>query len=153
MTIEHVVQPFEHISGIALRYGFRDYRTIWNHPANATLRSRRDDPHVLLAGDRVAIPERSERNENRATGRRHTFVLPAKPLRLNVHLLDESGVAVSDLPATLSAAGVSTEQKIGRDGRLTLTIPADAAQGRLLVNAGGAVKVRERSAGAGAAAP
>lgn len=53
MSAVHVVQPFEHISGIAHRYGFRDSHTIWDHPDNAALKRPREDPHVLLAGDQL----------------------------------------------------------------------------------------------------
>ena len=34
----HLVEQGEFISKIALRYGFTDWRTVWNHPRNSGLR-------------------------------------------------------------------------------------------------------------------
>ena len=34
---EHIVKAGEHLSTIAEIYGFRDYRSIWDDPANAAL--------------------------------------------------------------------------------------------------------------------
>lgn len=152
MPAVHVVEPFEHISGIAHRYGFRDFHTIWDHPANAALKRRRENPHVLLAGDQLTIPDREDRIETRPTDQHHRFVARGQSLKLNVRLLDESGLPVRDLPAVLTVESVHTDEKTDGDGRLSLTIPPGSAHGHLLVNTGGTVKVREGSA-AGAGAP
>lgn len=71
----HVVEPGEHISGIAARFGFGDFHRIWDDAANAELRQRRPDPHVLFAGDVLSIPDRQDRVEALATTQVHTAEL------------------------------------------------------------------------------
>ena len=37
--------------------------TLWNHPDNEDLRSKRDDPNVLYPGDKIFIPDIELRDE------------------------------------------------------------------------------------------
>ena len=55
--VEHEVQPDEDLAIIALDYGIKDWKLIWEHEKNADLRAKRPDPHVLYKGDKVWIPE------------------------------------------------------------------------------------------------
>ena len=63
MRIKHNVKQGEHLSLIAVMYGFADHQPIWNDPANAALRQRRKHPHILMPGDIVEIPDRQAREE------------------------------------------------------------------------------------------
>lgn len=87
MLIHTVVQG-EHIAGIAAQHGFRDFRTIWNHPRNAALKEERKNPNVLFPGDQVFIPDREARDEARPTDARHRFVLAVQGLQLRVKVID-----------------------------------------------------------------
>ncbi len=86
---EHVVQPGEHLAGIAAAHGFQSIRPIWEHPANAALREKRKNPNVLFPGDRLEIPEREERVESAATDKKHRFERAAQGLELRVKVLDQ----------------------------------------------------------------
>ena len=55
--LTHVVEPGEHISGIALQNGFEDYTVVWGHGKNAALSGKRDVAHAFNEGDEVYIPE------------------------------------------------------------------------------------------------
>jgi N-acetylmuramoyl-L-alanine amidase len=87
MAVTHIVKQGETLSGIAAQHGFGNFRTIFDHPNNAALKARRD-PHVLFPGDRVFIPDRIEKNENRQTGAVHVFATEIRPLLLRLKLLD-----------------------------------------------------------------
>jgi N-acetylmuramoyl-L-alanine amidase len=50
---------------IAFRNGFF-WKTVWEHPENSELKSKRKDPNILLPGDTVFIPERREGEGERA---------------------------------------------------------------------------------------
>lgn len=53
---EHTVKAGECLSSIAASYGFRDYRTICDHPSNAAFRAKRPNPNLIYPGDVVMIP-------------------------------------------------------------------------------------------------
>jgi N-acetylmuramoyl-L-alanine amidase len=100
----HEVKQGDTLSSIADQYGFF-WDTVWNHPNNAALREIRKSPNVLMARDRVFIPEKSPREEPGETGTVHTFRLKGIPVRLNFRLLDEQGQPRAGLPYTLSVDG------------------------------------------------
>ena len=157
MTRIHIVQPGEHLSAIAMRHGFADYRSLWYDGGNAGLRQQRKNPNVLLAGDRVVIPERKERVELRPTDKRHRFVKEGQPLRLRVRLLDEARQAVTGLSAELAVDGMEiVSRSLGRDGQVEREVVKPAAAGRVTVNPRAAVKkniVVVRAAAAAKGAP
>ena len=111
----HSVQQGEHLSGIAQHHGFSDYTTIWDHPDNAPLRQQRDNPHVLLPGDRLFIPERDVHEEPAVTNQRHRFEVNRWPLWLR---LDVSDLFDHDL------RGMRCELHMGTERR-ELVIPAN----------------------------
>lgn len=69
----HVVAPGDWIGAIAATYGFARWPAIWDHEANAELRSRRGSPDLLMIGDEVAIPEDERGGVLVTTGRRAVF--------------------------------------------------------------------------------
>lgn len=73
MQGKHVVQQGECLSSIAHRFGFYNWRTIYDDPANARLRELRPDPNVLLPGDVVIIPNMRSRRVRCTTGQQHRF--------------------------------------------------------------------------------
>ncbi|MGA2329850.1 MAG: peptidoglycan-binding protein [Bryobacteraceae bacterium] len=85
----HDVKQGETLASIADLYGFF-WETLWNDPLNAVLRDTRKDPNVLMARDRVFVPEKRSKQESGATGQVHTFQLQGVPVRLNFRLLDEA---------------------------------------------------------------
>jgi len=80
----HVVTQGEYASAIARRYGFSDYRAVWEAPENAALKAERKTPNVLFPGDRLFIPDRALREEPRPTDQRHRFVRRGQDLVLRV---------------------------------------------------------------------
>jgi len=71
----HTVTQGDCLSSIAKLYGFFDYLTIWNRPENADLKRRRPDPNILVPGDRLFIPDKTQKVELGATDNRHVFVV------------------------------------------------------------------------------
>jgi hypothetical protein len=88
MSTIHLVAEGEHLSGIAAAFGFSSFRTIWHHPENAELKALRKNPNVLLAGDRVFIPDRELRVEDAATGQKHVFAAARTEVKLRIKVLD-----------------------------------------------------------------
>ena len=70
----HVVKPGECFTRIAERYGFSDYKALYDHPDNADLKKKRPNPNVLHPGDRIVVPDKEEKIiEGLATGKIHRF--------------------------------------------------------------------------------
>ena len=84
MPHKHIVKQGECLSLIARRYGFANYRTVYDHADNAELRELRPNPNVLSPGDVVVIPDKDTKTESVATGKFHRFEVatPAKALRI-----------------------------------------------------------------------
>ncbi len=126
MTAEkkvHVVRSGECLSGIALHHGFRDYRTVFNHPANAALRKKRPDPNLIHPGDEVVIPALAPKRASAATGASHEFVavVPKRVLRLT--LLGEEGEPLKNATYELRFGREKRAGQTDGDGKLEEPIP------------------------------
>src|SRR5207302_11207333 len=89
MAGSYTVKQGDHVPGIAWRFGFSDYLVIWNHPNNAELKKKRQNPNVLYPGDSLYIPDRKEGEYSRPTDQKHQFVVKRKPLKLHLTLRDQ----------------------------------------------------------------
>jgi Putative peptidoglycan binding domain/LysM domain len=115
MASEHTVQQGEHLSRIAKKYGFSDYRTIWDHASNAALKQKRQNPNVLHPGDRLHIPDREIREESRATDQKHRFKTSVPRLMLRLVLEDMYEKPIAQAPCELFLEG--EKQDVTTDGR------------------------------------
>jgi len=75
----HVVKAGETLATIAERYGFRDWRKLYDHAANAKLRGKRPDPTLIPPGDKVYIPDKIQAPEPAVTDQTHTFKVRVEP--------------------------------------------------------------------------
>lgn len=131
MGKSHNVQQGDTLVSLALQYGFRDYRAIWDHEDNRELREKRPDPQILYAGDVVAIPDKDVQKTACATGRTHRFVLKAEPVFVRLHLKDEEGVPVAGHRFLLTVGGKRIEGVTSPDGLLHEEVPAASKDGEL----------------------
>jgi Putative peptidoglycan binding domain/LysM domain len=133
MGVIHTVSQGEHLSGIALRYGFRDYRTIWNDPGNADLKQRRPNPHVLFPGDQLVIPDKMKKQLPRPTDQGHRFQVAAQPLDLRIRLEQRRGDPIAGTPCMLAANDDGSSLTSDGDGALARSIAKDATAGKLTI--------------------
>jgi Putative peptidoglycan binding domain/LysM domain len=132
----YTVQPGDHLSGIAESFGFDDYTTVWNHPANADLQAQRSDPHVLQPGDSLTIPEvKTQAAANKPTSARHPFQIRRSSLKLRLTLLDLAVKAMPNVPVIVAGASLTTDG----DGLVEATIDKSARDAILQKASGDAV--------------
>lgn len=129
---EHVVAQGECFTQIAFRAGFHP-DTLWKHAANADLRKKRKNPHVLMAGDTVVVPEKQPGNASCGTEESHLFRRKGVPSRFTL-ILDEMGKPRANeayrliIDDSIVAEGVTDE-----DGSIAAAISPVAAHGLLLL--------------------
>src|SRR5271155_4636522 len=83
----HEINQGEWLSKIAVQYRFSTWETIWNHPNNADLRSRRS-PNILYPGDLLFIPSPQPKTASCATDQRHRFQVKGLWDTFQVQILD-----------------------------------------------------------------
>jgi N-acetylmuramoyl-L-alanine amidase len=133
MPAEHVVQQGDCLASIAKKYGFVDWNTIYNDELNVDFRKKRPNPHVLLPGDRLIIPDKKTKNESRPTAMLHTFQLARKEIRLRIVVRDIDGVPLGGKKYKLTVEGEVHEGVLPDDALLDEPIPPDALEGELRV--------------------
>ena len=99
------------------------WQTVWDHPANATLRARRGAPNILLAGDALFLPERLSRSEPCSTARAHVFRRRGIPSELRIRCLDEEQLAYASVPYQLVGEGLDLRGNLDAEGWLRVPIP------------------------------
>jgi len=134
MATSHTIRQGEHISRIAREHGFADYLIIWNDPANDALKKKRPNPHVLLPGDVLYIPDKQVKSVERPTTDRHTFQLARPTLKLRLVLRDFDNVPVPNAACELDVEGTTYQLTTTGEGLIEQDIPATAENGRLRVD-------------------
>jgi hypothetical protein len=133
MPVIHTVKQGEHMSAIAAQYGFTDYTTIWDDPANAALKEKRKNPNVLLAGDQVSIPDKEIKEVSGATGQRHRFQANLPLLKLRLVLEDMFEKPIADAKYQLRVENQEWDLVTDGNGKLERNIPATAESAQLVV--------------------
>ncbi len=110
------VQPGDCVASLGFKQGHL-VEAVWSHPGNEKLRSERQSPYVLEAGDVLALPEKRVRTVTVATGQRHVFRRLGVPEKLRLQLCRE-GKPVADAPYELVIEGASHQGKTDAEGRI-----------------------------------
>lgn len=133
MSFYLVVKQGDCLSSIATRYGFSDWQTIYNDPANAGLRAKRPDPNILYPGDNLYIPDRDPGEQACQTDARHVFVLNRQPTYINVRVQNPAKEPIKDAYYNLFLGSLKLEGTTDSDGWIRRKIPASAQLGTLFV--------------------
>ena len=135
MPSNHNVEQGDHISKIAEKHHFFDYNIIWDDGANAAIKAKRDNPHVLNPGDVVVIPDKTEKKETRPTTKMHVFKVKRQKLQLwiEVHNYDDEVAANADM--VFKVEGAEKALKLGASGTVYKPIKVSDGEGHLKVEA------------------
>ncbi len=132
---DHIVRDGDSIASIANEAG-HFWQTIWDDPTNETLRATREDPNVLLPGDRVTVPEKRRKDVSIEPEKRHRFKRRGEPASLHVQLLDNN-VPRAQVPFELIVDNRPVAKGItDADGNVSASIPSNAKKAMLLVGDG-----------------
>jgi N-acetylmuramoyl-L-alanine amidase len=125
MAETHTVAQGEHLAGIASENGFLDYTIVWNDPNNANLKQQRQNPNVLLPGDQVYIPDKTQGPESGGTGQRHVFVVNRDQLKLRLQLEDSYEKPIANAACTLILDDQTQQTTTDGSGKIELQIPPE----------------------------
>src|SRR4051812_39592115 len=132
MGEQYAIQQGESLITIAHKFGFLNYKTIYNHPKNADFRKLRPNPNLIHPGDPLYIPDKAPKKEKCATGKGHTFVVGRDIRRIELKILDIDGEPLKKTPYRLFLDGnLFTEADTDGSGVLHADIPLKAKEGRL----------------------
>lgn len=120
------------MSYIAEKTGFF-WKTLWDLPENAALADAREDPDVLLPGDKVTVPEPREKKESRETDLIHTFKRRGVPFLIRLFVLDEYGEAIANRPYKLNVGTRRYDGETGADGLIRHWVSPSAKTAKLQV--------------------
>ena len=121
-------------SSLAKKNGFF-WRTIWEHPQNAQLKSLRKDPNVLFADDEIFIPELQLKEVSKSTDQMHQFKRKGEPCKLKVQLM-RAGKPRKNEKYTINLDGKLIDGTTDGDGKLEHFIPGDARSAQLMLRNG-----------------
>jgi hypothetical protein len=117
----YVIKQGDYLALLAFQMGF-DADSVWNDPANASLRTLRSDPSILFPGDVLQVPDPPNVTPSKQlqTGTTNAFSSNAPTVTVTLKFVDaelaSQPVTVFELP---NLAGLTT----GADGTLALTVP------------------------------
>jgi hypothetical protein len=98
----YVVKQGDSLLSIAIAAGIADWKTIYDAPNNAALRSKCErgerDPNILFPGEQIFLPNRELKHQPAATDAKHTDRVPRPPkTKLRIALETPEGF-MSDEP-------------------------------------------------------
>lgn len=127
------VEQGDYMSKIAQKFGFSDYKEIWDHADNAELKKKRKNPNVLHPGDTVIIPDREEKKVSASTGKRHKFQVKRSELKLRLVLEDIYEKPIANANCELNLDGETFQLTTDGKGKIEKEIPATAEGGFLII--------------------
>lgn len=130
----HKVKQGDSSAKIAKKYGFSNWRTVYDHEDNAELNQKRGDPNILYPGDTVAIPEKTAKEESSGTGQRHRFRYRGEKLWLRLILRDFDEQPLAETAYELDIGDQAFEGMTDGEGFLEHGVPAGADIGILNID-------------------
>jgi hypothetical protein len=106
---------------------------VFDDPNNASLKAERD-PHVLFPGDKLFIPDHTDKQIPRQTDKQHVFSVNATQLLLRLRLLDVDAKPIADAPCDvgLEAGTAAQTDKTDAKGILEEPLSSNVKKGEVV---------------------
>jgi N-acetylmuramoyl-L-alanine amidase len=131
MACIHTVQQGEYLASIAQQYGFADWHLIYDHPQNAGVKRMRPNPNVIMPGDELYIPDKTQKQESGPTEKRHKFQIKTSKVWLRIVLKDAEDKPIANQPYTLTVAWRPRKGTTDGSGLLQQEIPMGSKSAEL----------------------
>lgn len=133
---EHSIAEGDCIVSLAEAHGLL-WETIWNHPNNAELKAKREDPNILLPGDVLFIPEKRLKEQPKGTDQTHKFVRLGTPAKVRLRLLDFERKPRKNVQYSADVDGTRTEGTSDADGMIEFYAKPSAREVHLILTENG----------------
>lgn len=131
MAQTYIAQKNDDMESIAKKFGFGDYKVIYNHANNAELKQKRPKPNLLCEGDKVFIPDIDLGEETCATEQKHSFELKRPKVKLRMVLKDDKDKPFADKRYELTVGEKQFDGNTDGKGFFEQEIPAEAKSAKL----------------------
>ncbi|MDX2148495.1 MAG: LysM domain-containing protein [Planctomycetota bacterium] len=142
MAKVHTVAEGETLLDICKKYGFNNWRTIYDLPENAAinhektpeLRLSRPNPNQLKAGDKVTIPDRIAAQFDRRTDETHVFLRRTLPQDIPMFLCircERDGTPYANTPYKLDVEGTMIQATTDDNGEVRQKVKSTAKKAKL----------------------
>jgi len=136
MAETYTVKKNDCFASISKKFGFADYKIIYNHAQNAELKRKRPNPNLLVEGDKVFIPDKNLGEEACSTEQLHNFVLKRPKVKLRIVVKDDQGKHIADKKYELKIGEKMLEGSTDGQGFIEKEIPAETTRAQLKVFTG-----------------
>jgi N-acetylmuramoyl-L-alanine amidase len=134
MPTKHTVVQGETVFSIAKAHGFRDWRIVWDDPANATLKTQRaSGGGVLNPGDELTLPDLAAKTIDCKTDATYTFKVKTLQAYFATVLKDAYGQPYTTTKYRLVVDGKTIEGTTDDKGALLESVPPDAKEAQVTV--------------------
>ncbi len=132
MAKQRTIEQGESLLSIAYEGGFDTWKRVWDDPANAELRERREDPQALLPGDELVVPRRkTDPTEPCSVNKIHRFRLVRPRAWVNLRMLDDAGEPIVGARFELVLEGETHCGTTDPDGFLSVEVTPTAREGTI----------------------
>lgn len=129
MPVDYEVSQGDSLPSISKQFGFF-FKTLWNHGNNSSLKQKRKNPNVLYPGDKVHIPDLSQKKETRGADAKHKFRRKGVPVELVLQLMINEKPRANE-PYILKVGDKELKGNTDGDGILRQKIPNEAKEAML----------------------
>jgi N-acetylmuramoyl-L-alanine amidase len=135
MGNKYIVEPGDCLSSIARKFGFVNWRIIWDSPDNATLKKRHPNPDVISPGDEITIPDKKPKSVSVGKGASASTSLKQEKVFLRLGVFIDPDKKSPKGRYELSVEGVEFPFKgdLPGDGQISAEVPVKAKKGKLLL--------------------
>lgn len=133
MPALYQIQPGDNLAAIASKFGLSDFHTLWDHPKNAQIKSKRKFPGVLFPGDILFVPDKQDKQVTRGTTQTHNFVVKQKTITLTLVLETIDQDPVDSAPARLLQGSKENQKTTDGNGQVQFDTVDGAGDPALVV--------------------
>ncbi len=132
MATTHTVQQGESVSAIAQKYGFPNWKALYDHPDNQSFKALRPDPSLIFPGDKIAIPEIKKAIFKAKLNKKQAFRSQIKKETISLKVGAIGGKLWCDRKVELEVDGDTIESKTDAEGVAQFKLPKNHSNNAIL---------------------